>query len=324
MKKIVFLVALIFIANIFYSVHVYADEILDDNVLLLQAQVKGSLEEKELRKKIIEYVLSMSSPLPVPDEATKYLARAEAAIEMAKDREGFLKAAEEYKNALNIAPWLPSAYYNLGIVQDKAGKYTQAIENLNLYLMAAPDSSDREDVQKLIYKIEYRAEEALNSTDKNSYGSAAQIEEDTKRLAREKISALSGSEWGVSIWYPEEKPSRWGNWSFSNDERWSVIVSVQGSQIYIKCKSPGGSITSYEGTIEDNLIQGYFRDERGFDDAENFKLSGNFEGEIWPDEQVILIIARGRVNGGWSNAKKRLVYSVSYDNWGQSLLLEKR
>jgi len=178
MKRVISLVVVIFMINIFYSGNVYASETLDDYVLLLQVTEKGSSEERELREEIIELALSLKELPDIPEEATKYLARGEAAVEMAKDKEGFLKAAEEFKNALNIAPWFPNAYYNLGLLQDKAGEYTQAIENLNFYLMAAPDSSDREDVQKLIYKIEYRAEETSNSTDKNSYGSAALAQED--------------------------------------------------------------------------------------------------------------------------------------------------
>jgi len=89
------------------------------------------------------------------------MVRGAAAVKLAKDEQGFLKAAQEFKQVLLRAPWLAEGYYNLGVVLDKAGKYKEAIKNLKLYLKASPGASDVKTVQNLIYEIEYRMENTV-------------------------------------------------------------------------------------------------------------------------------------------------------------------
>jgi len=113
---------------------------------------------QQLREKIIRLVRRLGAPSEVPENYHRHMARGEVFVETAQDKIGFAKAAEEFTKASNEAPWRSEVYYNLGIVQDKAGQYDKAIQSLKLYLLAAPNASDTREVRTLIYKIEARRE----------------------------------------------------------------------------------------------------------------------------------------------------------------------
>ena len=59
-----------------------------------------------------------------------------------------------------VAPWLSQPYYNLGIMQEKAGYFDAAMDSLRMYLTAAPNASDARKVRTEIYKMEARKEAA--------------------------------------------------------------------------------------------------------------------------------------------------------------------
>jgi tetratricopeptide (TPR) repeat protein len=128
-------------------------------VAALQSTSEGNLKEQQLREKIIKLAQKIQPPPAVPQEARRHMVRGRVAVKSAKGQGGFQQAAEEFRQALRLAPWLAEAYYNLGIVLDKIGKYDEAILNLKLYLLAVPDSADATQVQDFIYEIEYRQEQ---------------------------------------------------------------------------------------------------------------------------------------------------------------------
>ncbi|OPY79834.1 MAG: hypothetical protein A4E64_00294 [Syntrophorhabdus sp. PtaU1.Bin058] len=111
-----------------------------------------------LRERIIKHVQTMRPAPAIPEEAERYMARGAAAVKGAKDANDFKDAVRELEKATLAAPWLANAYYNLGYAQDKAGLFADAIENLKLYLFAAPNAADAKKVKELIYEIEYRQE----------------------------------------------------------------------------------------------------------------------------------------------------------------------
>ncbi len=131
-------------------------EVLDQYV----TDLKKTPDNYALREKIIEHVLSMEQPPAVPEEAKKYMVRGREAFKSANEARDFNDAVSEYKKAVLYAPWLAEGYYNLGIVQEKANLHRDAMENLKLYLRAAPHAQDAEEVKELIYSIEYRQEKA--------------------------------------------------------------------------------------------------------------------------------------------------------------------
>jgi tetratricopeptide (TPR) repeat protein len=94
------------------------------------------------------------------------MARGKAFADVATDKDGFQKAATEFQAAAKVAPWLTEVYYNLGIVQDKAGLHKQAMQSLELYLLAAPNASDAREVRNLIYRLEALQEESQKAARK--------------------------------------------------------------------------------------------------------------------------------------------------------------
>jgi tetratricopeptide (TPR) repeat protein len=130
----------------------------------LQTVTEARERDLELRKAIIKISLKLQPTPPVPEAAVRHMARGEAVVENASNNQDYLQAEKEFKMALKYAPWYADIYFNLGVVQDKAGKYNEAIGNLKLYLVAAPDDKA---AKKLMYKIEYRAEEAQRKS--NNY-----------------------------------------------------------------------------------------------------------------------------------------------------------
>jgi tetratricopeptide (TPR) repeat protein len=145
----------------------------------LQSAQEGSYKDQELRGKILNIVKRIQPPPAIPEEAERHMARGEAAVETAKKKSDFMNAANEFREALHIAPWFADGYYNLGVVLDKAGKYDEAILNLKLYLVGVPNARD---AKKLIYKIEYRKEEDFRAT----------IKAKEERKKENGIEALSG------------------------------------------------------------------------------------------------------------------------------------
>jgi tetratricopeptide (TPR) repeat protein len=95
----------------------------------------------------------------VPEEAERSLARGAAHFQKATEGTGYRKAISEFEVAVNAAPWLAVAYYNLGLAQEKTGLYAEAIRNLKFYLLAAPDAKNARDVKNKIYALEVDAED---------------------------------------------------------------------------------------------------------------------------------------------------------------------
>jgi tetratricopeptide (TPR) repeat protein len=95
---------------------------------------------------------------PVSEQAKKYFDRGMAAAEMAISPTDFEAAIIEFKQAALLAPDWPDAYYNLGMMQEKAGKLGDAVTSFRQYLRLAPGASDVETVRSLMNKMEYRKE----------------------------------------------------------------------------------------------------------------------------------------------------------------------
>ena len=93
-------------------------------------------------------------------EAQRHMDRGQAAVEMAKTDADFEEAILEFDQAARLAPTWPDAYYNLGIVQEKIGRFDAALQNLRKYLELSPVATDAGEVRQLINKTEYRKEKS--------------------------------------------------------------------------------------------------------------------------------------------------------------------
>ncbi|MCL5669637.1 MAG: hypothetical protein M1392_06740 [Gammaproteobacteria bacterium] len=264
-------------------------EALSHYTAALQAVAEGSEKDQQLREKIIEVAAKLKPAPVVPEEVTRLMARARAAVGAAKDQQGFERAANEFRQALKLAPWLADAYYNLGVVLDKAEKYPEAIKNLKLYLHARRDAPDAKQVQELIYEVEYRQEESRR----------AGVE---KKSATTDLSALSGA------WAVELAGQMWRDLASSRAYRGAWIninsraqVSASGRTIRITQWDGAGGY-EYEGIVNARNISGtvtFFRPpvppdvaQLGYRDACNLTRFP-FEGTISESADAIVLIHIG-------------------------------
>jgi len=104
------------------------------------------------------FLLSTVNAWAVSEEAQRHFDRGMAAVEMAKSPDDYAAAIKEFEQAIRFAPDWPDVYYNLGMVQEKAGQYRDAITSLKQYLRLAPNASDAEPVKSLVNKLEYKQE----------------------------------------------------------------------------------------------------------------------------------------------------------------------
>ena len=126
---------------------------------LLLTVLRATPGDTATRERIIRLAQEIKPAPAVPEEAERRLGRGQAAFEIAKEPADFERAIAEFTAASNEAPWLAAPYYNLGVVQEKAKKYREAIASFRLYLLAAPGSPDTSEIRQRVFKLEFLAEQ---------------------------------------------------------------------------------------------------------------------------------------------------------------------
>ena len=129
--------------------------------LLKKIQRYGD-QDQRVRQATIKVARSMATPPALPDNVMRYMVRGEAKVK-AGGAGSYEEAAEEMERALLEAPWFADGYFNLGMVQDKAGSFEQAIQNLQMYRFAAPQAQNAAAVQAKIYELEVKQEDAMRT-----------------------------------------------------------------------------------------------------------------------------------------------------------------
>ena len=256
-------------------------EALTHYVTALQSAPDGSDTDQRLREKIIGLVPKLTPPPAVPDEATRYMGRGRAATEIAQSVDDFKKAAIEFQNALKVAPWLASGYFNLGVVQDRAGQYTEAIRSFKLYLLAAPSAPDSQDVQSRIagleYKQERQQEEARAAAQKRAAEEAAAAE---KLRADEAASGRRVSLASILPGQLQRLRSLVGSWDVGNCGLSNLSSDFMAYREVITMKF-GGNDEWVSGNIQaTGFNTGYPRfGVRGAGDASDWGSLGYVESE---------------------------------------------
>lgn len=195
------------------------------------ADLQKAPNDYTLREKIIKHVQSMRPAPAVPEEAKRHLARGKAALRGAKEARDFQDAAEEFKKALLHAPWLAEAYYNLGVIQDKAGHYDDAMKNLRFYLIAAPKAPDAEKVKELVYEIEYRKEKAAKDKEAAARKAAEDQRAQQEAAARKQaefLSRINGARYAHYFWANRSDTGARTQYVITLDVRGDTISQGQG------------------------------------------------------------------------------------------------
>lgn len=173
MKRI-FAAALLILGLIAASIPAVQAQTSRETLRQYVSDLQKNPDDYALREKIIQHVQTMSPAPAIPEEARKYINRGMAAAEDAKNESDFRDAAEEFQKSVNLAPWLGAGYRGLAITQDKSGQYSQALQNLKLFLLTNPSAADAEAARTLRDKIEYRMEKAAKESSPEAIASNKQ------------------------------------------------------------------------------------------------------------------------------------------------------
>jgi tetratricopeptide (TPR) repeat protein len=113
-----------------------------------------------LREKIIKLAQEMNPPPAIPEEARRHYVKASTLLDDAKQPSDSADAAEEFRQALLIAPWWGEVYMKMGLALETAQRYDDAIAALKLFMTTSPQGELQRKTQDEIYKIEARQEKA--------------------------------------------------------------------------------------------------------------------------------------------------------------------
>ncbi|MBX9902885.1 MAG: hypothetical protein K2Y31_00910 [Burkholderiales bacterium] len=229
----------------------------------LVTQLLATPGDTALRERIIKLAQEIKPPPAVPEEAERRMARGIAGFQGAKSPTDYQIAGREFQGAVDAAPWLADAYFNLGMALDKAGDHIAAIRSLKLALAANPESRE---VRNLLYQVEFRAEQAASERAKK------------EREAREAVRTIAG-EWadvsGGNMNFVIQQVSgrydvRWSNQALAyrvhsvSDQQFSYQLDQGLQQVYTTCtlSSDGQGLTCQARYVQSGGASGNFDPRR--------------------------------------------------------------
>jgi len=199
------------------------------------SDLQNNPHDNALREKIIKHVQTMKQEPAIPREAERFMNRGTVAVKSAKDANDFRDAVAEFEKATLSAPWLANAYYNLGVAQDKAGLYAEAMRSLKFYLLAAPAAPDKNVVEKLIDEIEYRQEKAIKESSPEAVAAKKQNEYEAwlKKLNGARFVYNENGPWGPAYATLDVQGNRliWGSVLIRCVKEWCPMAAGQWSSI---------------------------------------------------------------------------------------------
>jgi tetratricopeptide (TPR) repeat protein len=125
--------------------------------LYLETSAKQGLDS-DIRKRVMKLYPKIDPAPAIPEEARKRAVFGMTAVKGAKDPKGLDRAIEEYRKAIQLAPWWADLYYNLAMVQEQRSHFLEAAETFKLYLAASPKDPQAQLIQNKIYELEYKAQ----------------------------------------------------------------------------------------------------------------------------------------------------------------------
>lgn len=208
-------------------------------VSALQSASEGGSKDQQLREKIITLAQKLTPPPAVPEEAQKYMGRGQGALEIARTPDDFLASISEFKKAARLAPWLASAYFNLAVVQEKAGQFNEAMRNFKFYLLAAPTAADAQEVKTRIYGLELKAER--QQKEEREKAAVAELERQKQEVLDRFKRLVQGNTYENRMcnWFNIFKPGHEGEKAGCNEKE------ASGSNWY-KFSGPNSTYAYYQ------------------------------------------------------------------------------
>jgi tetratricopeptide (TPR) repeat protein len=136
-------------------------------------ELQQSPEDPALRKKLFHQAQALDELPAPPDDVAILKGKAAYLVKTANSPADYQGAVDAYQKAVRLAPWVPELYYNLGVVQEKAGQASDAAASFKLYLEAAPQAEDRDKVLERLGKLEVQQEQQHESASTSPAKSAA-------------------------------------------------------------------------------------------------------------------------------------------------------
>lgn len=124
---------------------------------------RGSAGEIQAMEKAIAAARALPTPPTAPDAIVEHLGRAKTAARLAASPRDFLDAAEAFGEAARLAPWVAEHHFNRGLMLEKAERFDEATQALQLYLKAAPNARDAAEVRERIAGLRYLKEKAARA-----------------------------------------------------------------------------------------------------------------------------------------------------------------
>jgi tetratricopeptide (TPR) repeat protein len=161
------------------------------------AELQSNPSDTALREKIIKLARGMNPPPAIPEEARRHYVKACTLFEDAKQPSDSADAAEEFRQALLVAPWWGEAYMKMGLALETAQRYDDAIASLKLFMATKPQDEMLRKTQDEIYKIEAKKEKAAKDQQEKAAKGAQAAQE---RRIEEQRAAVETKQQAYDAW----------------------------------------------------------------------------------------------------------------------------
>ena len=190
----------------------------------------------------------------VSRDARRHMIRGQVEMEEARTESGYQNAIAEFKKAIQYAPEWADAWYNLGVAQESATYYSDAIKSFNKYLDLNPNAADSIYVEDKVIRLEYKREKQQEKQEEEARVKRRAREARLREERERNETALSiGGTWFL---YQLGVPRR------------HYMIKVNGKNFNItlvarRYRSTGNKWVRVskgvmiKGTIEDGEISGY-------------------------------------------------------------------
>ena len=250
---------------------------------LLQTATSGSETDQSLREKILKLVKRIHPPPAIPEMALRHLGRGQAVLELDKEPKNYRKAIIEFEKAVDLAPWLAIGYYNLGMVQEKAGHLSEAAQSFRWYLKAAPSAANAREVRTKMYGLEFKLERQRAAM------RAKELEGKREVHIRRVKRSLSSDNWCLKEMYDHfssECYNRPAPRSGDLPAKSWVNILASEERLTIRLQWDNGGMALFEGKVKELSLTGT-QDMACC--PRDYIAEFPFTGEISPDGKTITI-----------------------------------